>query len=311
MRTLRRIAELRAVLDPARRAGRTIGLVPTMGALHEGHVSLLRRARADCDVVVASLFVNPAQFNDRGDLDGYPRDLALDERIAANAGVDYLFAPPVEEVYPSGFATTVTVAGVTERLEGRQRGSGHFDGVSTVVAKLLNMVGSDVAYFGQKDAQQALVVQRMVRDLDFPVRIEVCPTIRERDGLAMSSRNRLLSSADRDRATALFRALQLAVARIDAGERDSDAIAAAARAEIASTPGIELEYFELVDPESFAPVGCVDRGVIAVVAARVGAVRLIDNQPIPVPPAPVEGAPPSPAAARADRNEEVLQCNAR
>ncbi len=310
MRTLRGIDELRAVLDPARRAGRTIGLVPTMGALHEGHVSLFRRARAECDVVVASLFVNPAQFDDRGDLDGYPRDLAADEQAATAAGVDFLFAPSVEEVYPSGFAAAVTVAGITERLEGRHRGSGHFEGVSTVVAKLLNMAGPDVAYFGQKDAQQALVVRRMVRDLNFPVRIEVCPTVRQGDGLAMSSRNRLLSSAERERATALYRGLQLAVARIDAGERDAGAVVAAASAEITSEQGVELEYFELVDPESFAPVGRVDRDVVAVVAAHVGAIRLIDNQPIPAPPAPVEGPAPSHGAGRAERNEEVLQCSA-
>lgn len=310
MRTLRTVDELRATLTPARRAGRTIGLVPTMGALHEGHLSLFRRARSECDVVVASLFVNPTQFNDRGDLDSYPRTQSRDEQMAADSGVDYLFAPPVEEVYPADFATTVTVAGASERLEGQHRGSGHFDGVSTVVAKLLNMAGPDVAYFGQKDAQQALIIKRLVSDLNFPVRIEVCPTVREPDGLAMSSRNRLLSPTDRQSATALYRALQLAAARIEAGERDAVAVAAAASAEVTSRSGVELEYFELVDPASFAPVGHVDRDVVAVVAARVGGIRLIDNQPIPAQPAPVKGSSPSHGAGRAERNEEVLQCSA-
>ncbi len=311
MRTIHAIDELRAALAPARRAERTIGLVPTMGALHDGHLSLFRRARAECDVVVASLFVNPAQFNDRRDLDSYPRDQAGDEQLAADAGVDYLFAPSAQEIYPPGFATTVTVAGASERLEGEHRGSGHFDGVSTVVAKLLNIAGPDAAYFGQKDAQQALVLKRMTSDLNLPVRIEVCPTVRERDGLAMSSRNRLLSPEERQRATALYRALQLAAARIGSGEHDAAAIASAASTEITLMPGIELEYFELVDPESFAPVGHVDRAVIAVVAARVGGIRLIDNQPIPAAPAPVQGPSPSHGAVRSERNEEALQCSAR
>lgn len=305
MRTLRTVTDLRACLAPARQARRKIALVPTMGALHEGHVSLFRRARAECDVVVVSLFVNPTQFNERGDLDVYPRDLQRDQQIAAHAGVDYLFVPPIDEVYPSGFATTITVAGVSERLEGHQRGSGHFSGVSTVVAKLLNMAGPDVAYFGQKDAQQALVVRRLVSDLNFPVRIEICPTVRESDGLAMSSRNGLLSSAERERATALHHALQLAAAQIEAGERDAEAIATMARAEITSTPGIELEYFELVDPDSFTPVRHVDCDVVAVVAARVGAIRLIDNEPIPPRSSVFTGAP------RAGSHQEVLQCSAR
>src|SRR5207302_5807002 len=203
MKTVRTVAELRATLAPRRRAERTIGLVPTMGALHEGHLSLMRHARRQCDVVVVSLFVNPAQFNDAADLIAYPRDPTRDAALAAEIGVDHLFAPSVEEVYPPGFATTVSVAGITDRLEGQHRGRAHFDGVTTIVTKLFIMVGPDVAYFGQKDAQQALVIRRLVRDLDIPVRIEVCPTIREPDGLALSSRNALLSPADRARATAL------------------------------------------------------------------------------------------------------------
>ncbi len=197
MRTVRTIGELRAALAPDRRAGRTIGLVPTMGAFHDGHLSLIRRAREQSDVVVVSLFVNPTQFNESSDLASYPRDEQRDAALAAEAGVDYLFAPPPEEIYPDGFATTVSVSRVTEQLEGAHRGHGHFDGVATVVAKLLNIVGPDVAYFGQKDAQQALMIRRLARDLNIPVRIETCPTRREADGLAMSSRNVLLSAAER------------------------------------------------------------------------------------------------------------------
>ncbi len=282
MKTVRTVAELRAALWPARRAERTIGLVPTMGALHEGHLSLIRRAREQCDVVVMSLFVNPAQFDEPADLDSYPRDPARDAALAADTGVDYVFAPGVEEVYPAGFAATVSVARVTERLEGEHRGSAHFEGVATVVSKLFNIVQPDVAYFGQKDAQQAVVIRRLARDLDFQVRIEVCPTVREPDGLAMSSRNALLSAADRRRARALHRALGAAAEAIASGERDPMIVIAAARQELAQ---VELEYFELVNPETLAPIGerIEDGVVLAVVAARVGATRLIDNQPIHVP----------------------------
>ena len=204
MRTVRTVAELRAALAPARRdRARRIGLVPTMGAFHEGHLSLIRAARAECDVVVVSLFVNPTQFGPNEDLDAYPRDEAADAARAEELGVDLLFAPSAEEVYPDGFATTVAVRGLTEPLEGASRGADHFHGVTTVVAKLLNMVGPDVAYFGQKDAQQLAVVRRMVRDLDLPVRIAALPTVREPDGLAMSSRNAYLDAAERERAVAL------------------------------------------------------------------------------------------------------------
>jgi pantoate--beta-alanine ligase len=278
MRTHRTVAEMRAALAPDRRADKLIGLVPTMGALHEGHLSLLRRARADCDVVVMSLFVNPSQFNDPTDLERYPRDFERDARLAEEAGVDHLFAPPVEEVYPPGFATTASVAGVTERLEGEHRGRGHFDGVATVVAKLFNMVAPQVAYFGQKDAQQAIMIKRLVRDLDIPVRIQVCPTVREADGLALSSRNVLLSPEERARAAALHRALRAAQEAIDAGERDPAAARAEALATLTSAQ-IEPEYLELVSPQTMAPVARIDGGdVLAVVAARVGSTRLIDNQ---------------------------------
>ena len=203
MRTVRTVAELRSALAPHRRSERTIGLVPTMGALHEGHLSLIRHASAHCDVVVVSLFVNPAQFNERSDLERYPRQESRDADLAAEAGADVLFAPSAEEVYPPGFATAVEVLGLTERLEGAARGAEHFRGVTTVVAKLLCMAMPDVAYFGQKDAQQLVVIRRLVEDLNLPVRIEARPTVREPDGLAMSSRNRLLSAEERSRALAL------------------------------------------------------------------------------------------------------------
>src|SRR3954468_148965 len=224
MRTIRTVAEMRAWLGNARAEQRTVGLVPTMGAFHAGHHSLMRAARADLDAVVVSLFVNPAQFNDQADLVAYPRSETNDAAEAAEIGVDVLFAPPVTEIYPEGFSTTVSVAGLAEVLEGAERGPGHFARVCTVVCKLLNIVSPDVAYFGQKDAQQVAVVKRMVRDLDMTPRIEVLPTVREPDGLALSSRNVPLSPADRDRALGLSRALNAAAAAVAAGERDADAI---------------------------------------------------------------------------------------
>jgi pantoate--beta-alanine ligase len=276
MRTVRTVAELREALRLARRAERVIGLVPTMGALHEGHLSLIRHARATCDEVVVSLFVNPAQFNDANDLGAYPRDEDRDAALAAEAGADLLFAPPADEVYPPGFATNVHVGGLTETLEGEHRGVGHFDGVTTVVTKLLNMVGPDVAYFGQKDAQQALVVRKLARDLDLPVRIEVRPTVREADGLALSSRNVHLHGPERERALALHDALRAAESALAAGERDAGALRGAALAAMRDR-GVEPEYLELVGIDDLAPVTVVDRAALLAVAARVGDTRLIDN----------------------------------
>jgi pantoate--beta-alanine ligase len=270
------VAELRAALLAGRREGLSIGLVPTMGAFHDGHLSLMRRAREECEIVVVSLFVNPAQFNDPGDLAAYPRDEQRDERLAREIGVDYLFCPAVTEVYPDGFATTVSVRESTERLEGASRGRAHFDGVATVVTKLFNMVGPDVAYFGQKDAQQAVVIRRLVRDLDIPVRIDVCPTVRAEDGLALSSRNAYLSADERERARALNRALSHARDAAQAGERDPGTVRRAALAELTSA-GVEPEYLELVSAATLAPVDRIDGDVLAVVAARVGETRLIDN----------------------------------
>ena len=277
MKTLRTIAELRAALNGPRRAGRSIGLVPTMGALHDGHLSLIRRARAACDEVVVSLFVNPAQFDDSSDLAGYPRDEAQDAALAAEAGADVLFAPPPGEVYPRGFATTVTVDEISAPLEGAQRGPAHFAGVATVVAKLLNMTQPDVAFFGQKDAQQVAVIRRVVRDLDIPVRIEVGETVRDADGLALSSRNVRLRGDDRRRALALRRGLEAVRACHSAGERDAAILAAIGRAAMAELD-VEPEYLELVCPDTLARLPSVgERPVLVAVAARVGAVRLIDN----------------------------------
>jgi pantoate--beta-alanine ligase len=270
--------ELRAALAPLRREGSSIGLVPTMGYLHEGHLSLLRAARAECDAVVMSLFVNPTQFGPGEDLDRYPRDEESDLRLATEAGADYVYAPPVEAVYPDGFSTHVAVEGrLTGVLDGddARRGPEHFRGVTTVVAKLFNTVGPDVAYFGQKDAQQAAVIRRMARDLDFPLRIEVLPIVREPDGLAMSSRNAYLDDEARRRAVGLSAALWTAerVARAEGLPAALDA----ARAELRRHE-IEPEYLEARDPEDLSPITELgDRPVLIAVAARVGSARLIDN----------------------------------
>jgi pantoate--beta-alanine ligase len=275
---LRTKAELRAAVAAAKRAGETVGLVPTMGYLHEGHLSLIRAARAECDLVVMSLFVNPTQFGPGEDLDRYPRDEERDLRLAAEAGADLVFAPGVEEVYAADASTAVEVTGpLTGVLDGdrERRGPEHFRGVTTVVAKLFNIVDPDVAYVGQKDAQQAVVIRRMARDLDFPVRIQVLPTVREADGLAMSSRNAYLEPADRERATALSRALAAA----ERGARQGSLAAGldAARAELAAA-AIEPEYLEARDAETLEPVEELGpRPVLVAVAARVGAARLIDN----------------------------------
>jgi pantoate--beta-alanine ligase len=276
MRTVRAVDELRSQLAPIRRDGRTIGLVPTMGALHDGHLSLIGRARAECDFVVISLFVNPAQFDERADLDRYPRSEARDVALASDAGADVLFAPPADEVYPPGFATAVEVFGVTDRLEGATRGAEHFRGVSTVVTKLLGMAMPDVAYFGQKDAQQVTVIRRLVADLNLPVRIQTCPTVREPDGLAMSSRNAHLSAEQRRRALALPEALRAATRRAGEGERSAQELLDAARAELLARD-VEPEYVELVDPETLLPCDELARESLLVLAARIGETRLIDN----------------------------------
>ena len=258
MRTIRTVPELRAHL--ANTSG-TVGLVPTMGAFHAGHESLIRAARADTDHVVVSLFVNPAQFDDPRDLDAYPRDERRDASIAEQLGADVLFAPSPDAVYPAGFRTSVQVQGLSDVFEGAQRGPGHFAGVCTVVAKLFNMVRPDVAFFGQKDAQQVAVLRRMVKDLDFPLALEVCPTIREPDGLALSSRNVRLGEAERSQALALNAALTAAAQHgLEAGEA------------VLRQYGVEPEYFAAVDPETFR-----EPGPLIVIAATIGGTRLIDN----------------------------------
>jgi pantoate--beta-alanine ligase len=280
MRILRTKADLREALAPARRESRTIGLVPTMGSLHEGHLSLLRAARARCDVVVMSLFVNPAQFRAGEDLASYPRDEARDAELAEAEGVDLIYAPAVDEVYPEGYATTVEVGGgLTDVLDGdpSRRGPEHFRGVTTVVAKLLNSVGPQLAFFGQKDGQQAIAIKHMVRDLDFPVEVVVLPTVREPDGLALSSRNAYLDPSERERAAALSRALRAAEAVAASGERSTAAALQAARAELAAA-GIEPEYLEARDAEGLERADSFNgRPVLVAVAARVGEARLIDN----------------------------------
>jgi len=280
MRTVGSKAELRDALAPAHHAGRTIGLVPTMGALHEGHLALLDAARRRCQVVVMTLFVNPAQFGPGEDLESYPRNRSADIELAEGAGVDVVYAPGAEEVYEDGFATWVEVqGGLTEVLDGTpsRRGAGHFRAVATVVAKLLNSVQPDVAFFGQKDAQQAIVIRRMVRDLDFPVEIEVLPTVRETDGLAMSSRNAYLTPEERRRAPALIRALRAAETAAASGETRASVALDAAAGEL-ERAGIVPEYLEARDAESLAPVESLNgRPVLVAVAARLGRARLIDN----------------------------------
>ena len=276
VKALRTVSELRHELAPARRAGLRIGLVPTMGALHDGHLSLIRAARRDCDVVVVSLFVNPAQFNEASDLERYPRDEDRDRELAGGAGADILFVPAAEEVYPAGFSTSVEVIGVTERLEGQARGAEHFRGVTTVVAKLLGMAQPDAAYFGQKDAQQLIVIRRLTEDLNLPVQIIGLPTVREPDGLAMSSRNALLDPVERSRARSLSRALAASGALAAEGERSAAVLTEGAR-QVLLAGGAEPDYVALVDPLTLEPVEHLDGQGLLAIAARVGAVRLIDN----------------------------------
>jgi len=301
MRTVRTVAELRAALAPARRKRLTIGLVPTMGALHEGHLSLVVRAREHCDRVVVSLFVNPAQFDERSDLERYPRDEQRDAALAAAAGADVLFTPSAEELYPHGFATAVEVLGVTERLEGAMRGSEHFRGVATVVTKLLCMTMPDVAYFGQKDAQQVIVIRRLVADLNLPVQIEALPTVREPDGLAMSSRNARLSPGERARALALPTALDAARQLAAAGERSARALIVAAREAMRSL-GVEPEYVALVDPDTLEPFELLTGEALLALAARIGEVRLIDNAVLQ----PAATSIPSPPL----KGEAIATCSA-
>lgn len=286
MRVIRTIAELRTHLAESRTAtvpaGRvecvsTVGFVPTMGALHEGHLSLIRAARAEHDIVVLSIFVNPLQFDDGGDLAAYPSDEPRDLELARDAGVDVVFAPTAAEMYPRGFGTTVSVdAQLTGVLEGAVRGAAHFDGVATVVSKLLLAVGPDAAYFGEKDFQQLLVVRRMVRDLAVPVRIVGCPTVREADGLARSSRNVRLDVSQRAVAAAIPRALTEIAEAVRAGVTDAEQLRQRAVATVTEA-GLECEYLVFVHPETLVPVAEITAPTVCAIAAVAGSVRLIDN----------------------------------
>jgi len=277
MRTLRTIRELRTALEPAR-PGATVGLVPTMGALHAGHLSLMQRARQMCDVVVVSIFINPIQFGPSEDLDRYPRDLARDAEMCMTRGVDYIFAPLIDEIYPENFSTYVIVEGLSDRLCGASR-EGHFRGVTTVVTKLLNIVNPHYAFFGRKDAQQSVIIKRMAEDLSMDHEIVVCPIVRDEDGLALSSRNVYLSPEERQAATVLHRALEKAQVLYGSGERDAGKIHEAMEEVVATEPLARVDYISIVDTRDLEPLQELrdDQTVLIALAAFVGKTRLIDN----------------------------------
>jgi pantoate--beta-alanine ligase len=295
------IAAFSAALDAHRAHGRSIGLVPTLGALHDGHAALIRRAAAECDVVAVTVFVNPLQFGPDEDLSRYPRTLAADAALAADCGAAILFSPPVQEMYPGPVLTSVRVSGLTGTLEGASR-PGHFDGVATVVAKLFAMAGRCRAYFGEKDFQQLAVVRRLAADLSFPVEVVACPTVREPDGLALSSRNAYLSAEERAVAPLLHAALLEGADAVAAGETDPAAVAAAVAATVAAEPRFRLDYAAAVDPATLAVPAALAPGqeVRLLVAAHLGTTRLIDNLGTTVPapsPAPARKADPACAGA--------------
>ena len=276
MRTIHSAAEMTAIGREAHRAGKRVGLVPTMGALHDGHLSLVRAARSQSDVVAVSLFVNPTQFGPKEDFSKYPRTLEKDAALLEAEKVDYLFHPSVEEMYPPGSSTWVIVEGLSEKLDGRSR-PGHFRGVTTVVSKLFIIVQPDLAFFGQKDAAQASIIRKMVRNLDFDVRIVVCPIVRERDGLAMSSRNVYLNPEQRKAATVLYRSLMRVQTLADQGEASAAKLIATGKQVIAEERSVRLDFFEIVNWDTLDPVIDVSKGALAAVAAYVGETRLIDN----------------------------------
>jgi pantoate--beta-alanine ligase len=276
MKICNTIEDMRAARRAARRGGERLGFVPTMGALHEGHLSLVRAARSSCDVVAASIFVNPTQFGPSEDLAKYPRSFERDRDLLEKHGVQLLFAPSVEEMYPAGAVTWVMVEELSGRLDGRSR-PGHFRGVTTVVAKLFHVVEPDAAFFGQKDAAQVAIIRRMVRDLNFSVEIVACPIVRDGDGLAMSSRNAYLDPQQRKQALVLQRALTRVKKSWEAGEHDPAKLVAAGREEIAEEKSVRLDYLEIVDPDSLDPVESASDGALVAVAAFVGSTRLIDN----------------------------------
>lgn len=273
------IDEVRRRIAAARRDSLQIGLVPTMGALHDGHISLIKAARAECGFVVATIFVNPTQFGPNEDFTRYPRPIEQDLESCRAAGVDLVFQPEVKAIYPEGFTTSVDVGGISTVLEGAHR-PGHFRGVATVVLKLFNIVNADVAYFGQKDYQQQLLIKTMCRELNLPIRIHTCPTVREPDGLALSSRNRYLSADERKTALGLSQALRLAESRCKAGETNLSQVRDEMRARLESAPGVVIDYATIADPKTLEELKTPRHHMVALVAARVGTTRLIDNMPI-------------------------------
>ncbi len=276
MKHIQSVDEMKAVCREITRQGRTLGFVPTMGALHEGHASLVRASKARCQATAVSIFVNPLQFGPTEDLDKYPRTMERDSRLLQELGVDVLYAPTVSEMYPAGATTYVEVSGISDRLDGASR-PGHFRGVATVVAKLFEIVRPDRAFFGQKDAAQVAVLRRMVRDLDMDVELVVCPIVREKDGLAMSSRNAYLNPEQRKQALVLNRSLMRVQYAADAGERDAEQLIEVGKSVIAEEPAARLDYFAIVDPDTLEPVSDLTRTALVAVAAYVGATRLIDN----------------------------------
>jgi pantoate--beta-alanine ligase len=276
MLLLTTIAETRSACARIRAEGKTLGLVPTMGALHQGHLSLVQAAQASCDVVAVSIFVNPTQFGPKEDFAGYPRNLEQDCETLEAAGVNLVFAPSAGEMYPAGASTFVEVTGLSDRLDGASR-PGHFRGVATVVTKLLHIFAPDHAFFGQKDAAQVAILRKMVRDLLFPVELDVCPTVREPDGLALSSRNSYLSAEQRRQALVLSRALLAVEREAKAGDHESGKLIAIALRILAEEPGVEVDYCRVVDPDTLEDIPDVGRGALVAVAARVGSTRLIDN----------------------------------
>jgi len=276
MEVFKTIPQVRQWVKAQRQQGRKIGLVPTMGYLHEGHLTLMRRAKNSCDAVIISIFVNPTQFGPQEDYERYPRDLERDLKLAREVGVDTVFAPEVQEMYPPGYATYVEVEGLTEVLCGATR-PGHFRGVATVVTKLFNIVQPDEAFFGLKDYQQAMVIKRMVKDLNIPVEIVTVPTVREEDGLALSSRNKYLTPEERRQALSLYRALKLGEELIRRGERRADKVREAMTKEILSQPLARIDYVSVNDAETLKPLEEISGKVLLAVAVWIGSTRLIDN----------------------------------
>ena len=282
MEVARTIADVRRLVGLAKKAGRTVGFVPTLGALHAGHMSLIERARGETGFVIVSIFLNPTQFGPEEDLDRYPRQEKEDLALCEKAGVDAVFVPSVEQMYPSGHCTEVKVAGLSEKLCGAHR-PGFFAGVTTVVAKLFNIVGADVAYFGQKDAQQGLIIKRMVDELDLAIEIRMCPTVREDDGLAMSSRNAYLDAKQRKQAVCLYRALREGKKLIEGGEVDGDEVSAAMARIITEAGPCSIDYVAAVDSQNLEPATAQSRSWLLALAVRIGGTRLIDNMQVEIP----------------------------